>query len=385
MHISHTYTEHTYIMGYCVYIYIYLHVGYMYKFTYIYMRSIHWTPFSALMSYIHYISIPAYHRWRFQITLQKACMEHDRISVVWLKILVSLTIGCPCSWGLADTNCSQGSLSTKISASPLGSRVWAGVTARHAPGAAASSAAADRISRRKSWVLCESRRILGLAFSICIFSILFGWAPSCHPKKRYGMNGTKRYISRDQKLENFESDSPTMTKEGEREGVTRKCCPIIFLRYCPWFSLVGQFTTSERCLENPEYTFQPTKNLLQFSPFPCHMTPEKWGSISGKRRHHHIHRSHADQDKPRHLGMSPSQRWWPWSSRPLRPPRPPDVLSDGAPPISNILAEIEEAAKSLQTDSKVQIDVDSWKVAENCHKGVPFVVATSQFFWAAHN
>lgn len=55
------------------------------------------------------------------------------------------------------------------------------------------------------------------------------------------------------------------------------------------------------------------------------------GSISGKRRHHHIHRSHADQDKPQ-----------------------PDVLSDGAPPISNILAEIEEAAKSLQvTDSKV--------------------------------
>ena len=158
------------------------------------------------------------------------------------------------------------------------------------------------------------------------------------------MNGTKRYISRDQKLENFESDSPTMTKEGEREGVTRKCCPIIF------------------------------------PPFLCHMTPEKSGSISGKRRHHHIHRSHADQDKPRHLGMSSlSQRWWPGSLRPLRPPRPPDVLSDGAPPISNILAEIEEATKSLQTDSKVQIDVDSWKVAENCHKGVPFV-ATSQFF-----
>ena len=37
------------------------------------------------------------------------------------------------------------------------------------------------------------------------------------------------------------------------------------------------------------------------------------------------------------------------------------MLSDGAPPISNILAEIEEAAKSLQfTDSKAGFDVDSW-------------------------
>ena len=98
MHISHAYTGHTYIMGYCIYLYIiymYLHEGYMYKFTYVYMRSMHWTPFSALMSSLHYISIPAYHRWCFQITLQKACMEHDRISVVWLKILVSWRSGAP--------------------------------------------------------------------------------------------------------------------------------------------------------------------------------------------------------------------------------------------------------------------------------------------------
>ena len=38
---------------------------------------------------------------------------------------------------------------------------------------------------------------------------------------------------------------------------------------------------------------------------------------------------------------------------------PPDVLSDGAPPISNILQRLRKLPKSLQTDSKVQIDVDS--------------------------
>ena len=307
-------------------------------------------------------------------------MEHDRISVVWLKILVSLTIGCPCSWGLTDTTCSQGSLSTKISASPLGSRVWAGVTARHAPGAAASSAAADRISRRKSWVLCESRRILGLAFSICMFSswpMLTTFVSS--KEALWNEWDERKKFPETEKLENFESDSPTMTKTGREGRGDQRMLSHDLLKILPMI-VACWATSSERCLENPEYTFQPTKNLLKFPPFLCHMTAEKSGSISGKRRHHHIHRSHADQDKPRHLGMSSlSQRCWPGSLRPLRPPRPPDVLSDGAPPISNILAEIEEATKSLQTDSKVQIDVDSWKVAENCHKGVPFV-ATSQFF-----
>ena len=197
-------------------------------------------------------------------------MEPDRISVVWLKILVSLTIGCPCSWGLTDTTCSQGSLSTKISASPLGSRVWAGVTARHAPGAAASSAAADRISRRKSWVLCESRRILGKWLFPFAFLHPFCRPPLCYLKKRYRMNATNAIFPETENRKTLSLTVQGWPKQGEREWVTRECCPIIFLNILPMIVACWAIhNLLQRCLENPEYTFQSTKNLLQFPPHFC--------------------------------------------------------------------------------------------------------------------
>ena len=153
-----------------------------------------------------------------------------------------------------------------------------------------------------------------------------------------------------------------MTKTGREGRVDQKMLSHNLFKILPMIVACWAIhNLLQRCLENPEYTFQPTKNLLQIPPisvsYDCRKVRfHQWKTTASP--HPSLSCRSRQTSAPRHVITFPTVEK-PWSLRPLRPPRLPDVLSDGAPPISNILAEIEEATKSLQTDSKVQIDVDS--------------------------
>ena len=63
------------------------------------------------------------------------------------------------------------------------------------------------------------------------------------------------------------SDSPTMTKTGREGRDDQKMLSHNLFKVLPMIGACWAIhNLLQRCLENPEYTFQPTKNLLKFPP-----------------------------------------------------------------------------------------------------------------------